>query len=192
MVAAVNQPILCCRAMRTNSRRLAGTLVALGFVAGWFSASVMNPPAAATQVRPSRTAAPSPEISLPRIALDAVIAPETRPSTTRNPFAFGGRGDTSGRPRGYASDDVATPAADGGGAPPEEADAAVPAEPLWRVIGIASDAAGAHTAVITGGGGVRLLSVGALLPDGSEVVEIHASHVVLRRAGGDTQTLRLP
>ena len=43
--------------MRTDSHRLAATLVALGFVAGWFSGSWVSPPTAMTQERPARPGA---------------------------------------------------------------------------------------------------------------------------------------
>lgn len=179
--------------MRTDSHRLAGTLVALGFLAGWFSASWVSPPAAVTQARPSRPAAPAPDITLPRIALDVVTAPPTMPATARNPFMFAGRGEPSPAAGSRAS--VASAGA-ASTLPPDDgtaaADVPVADAPEWRVIGIASTADGVHTAVVSGGGEVRLLTVGAQLPGGLEVIEIDASRVVLRGAGGEPLTLRLP
>jgi len=178
--------------MRTDSRRLAGTLVALGFLAGWFSASWVSPPTATTQVVPARTAVAPPDVPLPRIALDAVRAPDTTPLTARNPFAFSG-------PR------FATPAVDprvagatpGGATPgtidaPADTAAVVAPGPAWHLFGIAADAGGRYTAVVSGGGDVWLLTVGDRLPDGSSVAEIEPAAMVLSTPDGARLTLRLP
>jgi hypothetical protein len=180
--------------MRTDTHRLAGTLVALGFLAGWFSASWVSPPTAVTQVRPARPVAPPPDVPMPHIALDAVTAPATTPASARNPFVF------TDRPVAVravvARADAAAPSmsAIGDAASP---DVAVPvaldaAMPLWRVVGIAAEADGRVTAVVTGAGDVFLLGLGDRLPDGSSVVEIDAAGLVLTTPAGARLTLRLP
>ena len=180
--------------MRTDTPRLAGTLVALGFLAGWFSASWVSPPTAVTQVRPARPVAPPPDVPMPRVALDAVTAPDTSPASARNPFVFTdrpavaraavARGD-AGMPA-FATGDEAAPAEP---APPAVAD---PPPPAWRVVGLAADAEGRLTAVVTGAGDVFLLVTGDRLPDGSSVVEIDGTGLVLSTPAGERLTLRLP
>jgi hypothetical protein len=179
--------------MRTDSHRLVGTLVALGFLAGWFSASWVSPPTAATQAGPARTAVAPPDVPMPRIALDAVRAPDTTPVTARNPFAFSG-------PRlaaPHAEARLARAVTDGAGslAPDAPADAPVPVvppAPAWHVFGIAADADGRYTAVVSGGGDVWLLAVGDRLPDGASVADIDATGLVLTTPDGSRLTLRLP
>jgi len=179
--------------MRTDSHRLAGTLVALGFLAGWFSASWVSPPTAATQVAPDRTAVAPPDVPMPRVALDAVRAPDTTPVTARNPFAFSS-------PR-LAAANAETRLARGGNdgaaslTPDAPADAPAPVAPpapAWHVFGIASDADGRFTAVVSGAGDVWLLVVGDRLPDGASVAEIDATGLVLTMPDGARLTLRLP
>lgn len=179
--------------MRTDTHRLAGTLVALGFLAGWFSASWVSPPTAVTQVRPARPVAPAPDVPMPHIALDAVTAPQTTPASARNPFVFTDRPVTARA--------ALTPAAGGAAVLPVDDPAAAepvtptppePAPPAWRVVGIAADAAGQITAVVTGAGDVFLLGLGDRLPDGSSVVEIDATGLVVATAGGERLALRLP
>lgn len=176
--------------MRTDSHRFAGTLVALGFVAGWLSASWLSPPTAVTQTGPPRTATAAPEVPMPRVALDVVTAPETTLATARNPFVFAAR-------RAVPSADPM--AADGGPASPSASSAdspalpeTAPAAPAWRVFGIAADADGRITAVVSGGGEVFLLGLEDRLPDGSVVAAIDAGGLVLTRAGGERLVLRLP
>jgi|688.fasta_scaffold35781_3 hypothetical protein len=180
--------------MRTDTHRLAGTLVALGFLAGWFSASWVSPPTAVTQVRPARSVAPPPDVPMPRVALDVVTAPDTSPASARNPFVFTdrpavaraavARGD-AGMPA-FAPVDEAAPADP---APPVAAD---PPPPSWRVVGLAADAEGRLTAVVTGAGDVFLLGLGDRLPDGSSVVEIDGTGLVLSTPAGERMTLRFP
>lgn len=193
MVAAVAGPILCCRAMRTDSHRLTGTLVALGFVAGWFSASWVSPPTAATQVGPARSAVRPPDVPMPRVALDAVRAPDTTPVTARNPFAF----SSARQAAPLAGSRLARAVTEGAVslAPDMPADtppSVMAPAPAWRVVGIASDADGRHTAVVAGGGDVWLLGLGDRLPDGASVAEIDAAGLVLTAPDGARLTLRLP
>ncbi len=173
--------------MRTGSQRFAGTLVALGFVAGWFSASWVSPPTATTQVAPPRPAAAAPEVPLPRIALDEVTAPETRPATVRNPFVFAARHDVPPVMRLREADlaplsDLTAPTAASPQAEP----------PAWRVVGMASDGDGRYTAVVSGGGDVFLVVLGDMLPDGLTVAEVDAGGAVLTRVTGERLVLRLP
>lgn len=179
--------------MRTDSHRLAGTLVALGFLAGWFSASWVSPPTAVTQVRPPRPAAPPPDVPMPHIALDAVSAPDTTPASARNPFVFTDRPVAAGaalaRAAGAASIVTAGEMPGNEPAPPE---AVEPAPPRWRVAGIAAAADGGITAVVSGDGDVFLLGLGDRLPDGASVIEIDAGGLVIATPAGERVTLRLP
>jgi len=178
--------------MRTDSHRLVGTLVALGFLAGWFSASWVSPPTAATQVGPARTAVAPSDVPMPRIALDAVRAPDT-PVTTRNPFAFSDPRPAAPRAEArlarVVTDGAASLAPD---APADASAPVVPPAPVWHVFGIAADADGRYTAVVSGGGDVWLLTVGDRLPDGASVAEIDATGLVLTTPDGSRLTLRLP
>lgn len=178
--------------MRTDSHRLAGTLVALGFVAGWFSGSWVSPPTVITQVRPARPVAPPPDVPMPHIALHAVTAPETTPATARNPFVFTDRPATS--PPVFARPAAETAVTAPGNAPAVDLTAALveAAPPRWRVFGIAADEEGRITAVVSGGGDVFLLGLGDRLPDGSSVVELDAAGVVVSTPAGERLTLRLP
>jgi hypothetical protein len=178
--------------MRTDSHRLAGTLLALGFVAGWFSGSWVSPPTAITQVRPARPVAPPPDVPMPHIALHAVTAPATTPATARNPFVFTDR-PAAVSPLVARSAGETVVAAPGEAAAPDIAAApADSAPPMWRVFGIAADADGRITAVVSGGGDVFLLGLGDRLPDGSSVVELDATGLVVATPGGERLTLRLP
>lgn len=179
--------------MRTYTHRLAGTLVALGFLAGWFSASWVSPPTAVTQVRPARPAAPPPDVPMPHIALDAVTAPDTSPASARNPFVFTDR-PVAARAALAPSADAPLDGSAGDTAALETTRqvAAEPARPLWRVVGIAADASDRITAVVTGAGDVFLLGLGDRLPDGSAVVEIDGTGLVLSTPAGERLTLRFP
>ena len=68
----------------------------------------------------------------------------------------------------------------------------MPPPPVWRVFGVAQDADGHFTAVVSGGGDVFLLGMGDRLPDGLAVVEIDATGVVVADPAGVRQALRLP
>lgn len=180
--------------MRTDTHRLAGTLVALGFLAGWFSASWVSPPTAITQARPARSVAPPPDVPMPHIALDAVTAPETTPASGRNPFVFTDR-PVAAR-AAVTRRDHAMPAFDPGDGPapadPAPPVAADPPPPPWRVVGLAADAGGRLTAVVSGAGDVFLLGLGDRLPDGSSVVEIDGVGLVLSTLAGERVALRFP
>lgn len=180
--------------MRTDTHRLAGTLVALGFLAGWFSASWVSPPTAVTQVRPVRPAAPLPEVPMPHVALDAVTAPDTTPASARNPFVFTDRPVAARASLARTDAGAALVARTGDPGPPEAAApvAVEPAAPLWRVVGIAAEFDGRVTAVVTGAGDVFLLGLGDRLPDGASVVEIDAAGLVLATPAGERVTLRFP
>jgi len=180
--------------MRTDTHRLAGTLVALGFLAGWFSASWVSPPTAVSQVRPARPVAPPPDVPMPHVALDAVTAPDTTPASARNPFVFIDRPvaaravvarTDAGAPLGASTGDTLVPET----AAPV---AAPPVAPPWRVVGIAAEADGRVTAVVTGAGDVFLLGLGDRLPDGSSVIEIDAAGLVVATPAGERLTLRFP
>lgn len=175
-----------------NSHRLTGTLAATAFVAGWFSASWLSPPAAVSQVRPPRPEVLRPSIPMPHITLEAVTAPETAPAGTRNPFLFAGGTEATRLLSGRAAVEFAErePGRADDSAPSEAPALAPP--PMWRVVGIATNETGAFTAVVSGGGDVWLLAVGDRLPDGSAIVEIDSAGLVLTGPAGDRITLRLP
>lgn len=182
--------------MRTDTHRLAGTLVALGFLSGWFSASWVSPPTAITQVRPARPVAPPPDVPMPHIALDAVTAPDTTPATARNPFVFTDRPVAARARLAQADADAGATRVTIAGENPESEPApppvAEPAPPLWRIVGIAAAADGRVTAVVTGAGDVFLLGLGDRLPDGSSVVEIDGAGLVVSTPAGARLSLRLP
>src|SRR5690606_36156309 len=79
VVARRQRPILCCRAMRTGSHRVAATLLAAGFLGGWLSASWVSPPAATTQAVAARPRPAAPAVAIPRVALERVAVPDARP-----------------------------------------------------------------------------------------------------------------
>lgn len=180
--------------MRTDSHRFVATLIAAGFVAGWLSGSWVNPPTAATQERPPRVVPPAVEVLMPHIALDAVTAPTTTPAALRNPFAFVDR-HASGREGPRPAHLIDPSRVDG--VPAEMTDGAAlplaaPAPPPWRVVGVAADADGRVTAIVSGQGDVLLLALGDRLPDGAVVVELDEAHVVVEQASGTRITMRLP
>lgn len=177
--------------MRTDSHRLAGTLVALGFIAGWLSASWVDPPTVTTQARPVAPITVVPDIRVPRVRLAAVSAPDTRPAVTRNPFAFsGGEGALSRSTSiaGVASADTADATSETSAAAPT-----TPAAPVmpWRLAGIAEHADGRRTAVLTSDGGVALVTIGDTLAEGSRVVAIESTAVVVELSTGERVTLAL-
>lgn len=191
MLALGERPILSCRAMRTGSHQVTGTILAAGFLGGWLSASWIAPAPVTTQVAPPRPVPVAPVVVMPHVALAEVQAPDTVPVAARNPFVFRERAPmtvahTSTTPRGSAPGDlpVATEAA--------EAPVAAVAPPTWRLVGLATATDGAVTAILTNASGLQLAAVGAHLPDGSDVVAIDGTRVTLRLAGGDTLTLDLP
>ena len=133
-----------------------------------------------------------PDVPMPRIALDAVTAPATTPATRPqsirvrrprrdvSPLAAAGRRD---RRRRRPARPRPRPRGGSRGAAP----------PMWRVFGIAVDADGRYTAVVSGGGDVLLLASGHL-PDGSTVAEIDARRRRVLDAGrvASRSSLRLP
>jgi hypothetical protein len=169
------------------SHRTAGLLAAGALVVGWLSASLVVPPSAISQ---SRAAAPSgPRLpDIPSVALDAVMSPHQRPNAGRNPFAFAAADPRSAT---AAPDEPrrADTAAALGNVP--AANTPVDAAPAWRIAGIAFDAATGHTAIVVGDGNVHLLRVGDQFA-GGEVVEITATQLTLKPAGGEPLVLRLP
>lgn len=173
--------------MRTRAQRVTGPVVALGFLAGWLTASWTQPPTAVTQVQPRRPAPPAPPpIEVPRVALHAVSAPETHPAIARDPFRFGGRAVAAVGVRST----VSSASASVDPAPLEPAPAVV--ELQWRLVGMASTGDAPTTAVLSRPGEVLLVSAGDRLPDGTEVVRLEPGQVILALASGETRTLVLP
>ena len=172
--------------MRLDSPRVIG-LVASGLVlAGWLLGSTLSPPVARTQEREAarRSARVAPLTIEP--LRDLVAAPRpAAPAPTRNPFAFG-RAPIS--PPSSAA--VTAPA---GEPPPLVADDVAPvAGPEWRLVGVAVDAAGSVTAVLSGAGDVHLVQTGDRLPGEVTVTDVTSAGVRLERPDGTTLDLRLP
>lgn len=169
--------------MRTGSHRVTGTVLASGFLAGWITAVWISPPPVVTQTAPPRPTPVTPSVQVPRVALDRVLVPETRPETRRNPFAFHDR-EPAPRPAAPAT---ATPETAEAVAAPVELDRFP-----WRLVGLASSEDGASTAIVSGRGDVHLLRVGERLPDDTEVVAIDGRQVTVRLASGESRVLDLP
>lgn len=190
MVAGRGRPILCCRAMRTDSHRLAATLVALGFVAGWFSGSWVSPPTAMTQERPRaprRAAARRADAAHrpprgDRARHDAGVRPQ--PLRVHGSSVRGAAGLCATVRRRCDRDARGCP-----GVSPRSGSGRIHAAD-GRGFGIAADSAGRITAVVSGGGDVFLLGLGDRLPDGSSVVELDAAGLVVSTPSGERLTLR--
>lgn len=188
VLASGERPILCCRAMRTGSHRATGLLLALGFLGGWITASWVSPPAVTTQAPPARPRPAPPAVDIPRVALHRVRVPDATPKTSRNPFVF--------RERAVAPAAAARPASEPADAAPATAPVpaadGVPSLP-WRLVGLAHGSDGAApTAILSGRGDIHLVTPGDRLPDGSEVVSIEGTRLVLRLPDGASRTLDLP
>lgn len=192
MLAPRQAPILSCRAMRTGSHQVTGTILAAGFLGGWLSASWIAPAPVTTQVAPRRPVPVAPVVVMPHVALSKVQAPDTTPIAARNPFVFHDIASiapsrvAAATPRVHEGRDVpvATTSVD---APID-----MPAPPAWRLVGLATAADGALTAILTNASGLQLAAIGAHLPDGSDVVAIEGTRVTLRLASGESLTLDLP
>ena len=107
------------------------------------------------------------------------------PAPTRNPFAFG-------RAPIASPDSDAAIAATPPLAPPVQDEAASIAGPEWRLVGVAVDAEGIVTAIVSGAGDVHLVRTGDRLPGEVTVTEVTSAGVHLERADGTTLDLRLP
>jgi hypothetical protein len=172
--------------MRMQSPRTIGVAACALVIAGWLLGSTLSPPVALSE-QPARTTASRPE-SLPAIAPLHDLRVGERPSPpapARNPFAF----DAPRRDAAATGARADEPRAAEGGPAVEEA--AAPEYP-WRLSGIAVDAEGTVTAVVSGGGDVHLVRAGDRLPDGTLVVAASATGVQLRAADGGERVLRLP
>lgn len=190
MLAHRQAPILSCRAMRTGSHQVTGTILAAGFLGGWVSASWIAPAPVTTQVAPPRPAPVAPVVVMPHVALSQVQAPDTTPVAERNPFTF--RDRTAAPAHAGATSRTASPlelpvATDSVDAPVD-----APLRPVWRLVGLATAADGGTTAILTSATGLQLVTVGATLPDGAVVAAIDGTRVTIRRASGETETLDLP
>lgn len=177
--------------MRSTSRRTLWLLLAGAVLTGWCSASIVSPPAAGTQMLPTSPGRGTSDLTMPSVAL-APAVPRTPPTSVRNPFAFGAlRTDGPATPPAGTTrpDDWRvdvpgrdSPTPDAGGDPVESG---------WRLIGIAT-AAGGHTAVLAGPGGVQLARVGDRLADGRTVLALTDAAVTLGLDDGRPIVLRLP
>ena len=172
--------------MRLDSPRVIG-LVGSGLVlAGWLLGSTLSPPVARTQERETgRAAARAAQLTIVPLRDDIVMPRPAAPTPLRNPFTFG---------RAV----LATPAADPGIASTEPAaplaadEVALAAQPEWRLVGVAVDAAGTITAIVSGAGDVHLVRSGDRLPGDVAVVDVTSDGVRLARVDGTTLDLRLP
>ena len=161
--------------MRLDSPRAVGLMASGLVLAGWLLGSTLSPPVARTQERnPARAAARAAQPTIVPLRDDIVMLRPAAPTPMRNPFAFG---------RAV----MATPAAD----PAIEATEPA-ARPEWRLVGVAVDAAGTVTAIVSGAGEVHLVRSGDRLPGEVAVIEVTSDSVRLARLDGTTLDLRLP
>lgn len=172
--------------MRLDSPRAVGLMASGLVLAGWLLGSTLSPPVARTQERnPARAAARAAQPTIVPLRDDIVMLRPAAPTPMRNPFAFG---------RAV----MATPAADPAieatePAAPLAADEVVPAaRPEWRLVGVAVDAAGTVTAIVSGAGDVHLVRSGDRLPGEVAVIEVTSDSVRLAHLDGTTLDLRLP
>ena len=171
--------------MRLDSPRVIG-LVGSGLVlAGWLLGSTLSPPVARTQERATaRAATRAAPLTIVPLRDDLVMPRPAAPTPMRNPFTFG---RTLSTPAAVAASDASEPSA------PLVADEAAPAaRPEWRLVGVAVDAAGVVTAIVSGAGDVHLVRSGDRLPGEVTVTEVTSDGVRLERVDGTTLDLRLP
>jgi hypothetical protein len=179
-------------AMRNVSPRLVGMVGASCLLAGWLLGSTVRPPVAHTQAPAPRVAPdpPLPRLDIPSVAArrERLVAAMEAPSPGRNPFAFGEVRRASAAPVGAAPSP-----------PPDLAPAleipSAPPPPAWTLVGVAVEQAADGeriTAILSSGGDVHLVTVGAMLPGGYTVVRVALDHAALVDATGAERVVRLP
>ena len=173
--------------MRLDSPRVIG-LVASGLVlAGWLLGSTLSPPVARTQERDAAR------------AVGTRSAADDRAAARRHRRAAARRADTdaeSVRLRARRDGDAGRgrrrskrPNRPRRWRPTRSCR---PREPEWRLVGVAVDAAGTVTAIVSGAGDVHLVRSGDRLPGEVAVIEVTSDGVRLERLDGTTLDLRLP
>lgn len=186
-------PLPSALTMPTTSRGALWLLGAGVILTGWWAVSVVAPPSADTRSPDARSARPSASAAIPALSLTTGAA-RTPPTNVRNPFAFANPRSSSvvaGAPGSGGPADAPVSALVGSDAP--EVDA-VDDGAGWRLIGLAERGASGRTAVISGPGGVHLVTVGDHLPDGRVVLELGESTASIGGGsrGGAVLVLRLP
>jgi hypothetical protein len=176
--------------MRLASPRALGLSAAALVVAGWLLGSTLSPPVARTQQRTAARA--SADAPLPPIVPLNKVAPQPDldpPSPARNPFTFG-RTVVVEEMRIAQSADAPIVATASEAALAATVSQAVGDE--WRLLGLATAADGAMTAIVRGRGDVHLIRAGDRVAGDLLVSEVGDAGVRLQRADGSTIELRLP
>jgi hypothetical protein len=165
-------------------------MVAAALAAGWMGASIAQGPSAEQSTGASsgpRALGTAPILRAEN--LRQRLAEPPLPSRGRNPFVFGAR--PSARPTGLRDRSDAraempeTPVYE----PPP------PAQPVFKLSGIASNAEGdttVLTAIVNDNGAMVFVKAGDKLSNGYSVVRVEETSVTLVDATGITQTIRLP
>ena len=177
--------------MTLASPRALGLTGAALVVAGWLLGSTLSPPVARTQQRTAARDSVSgpalpPIVPLNRMATRPTPGP---PSPARNPFTFG---------RGGVADEIRVAAASDaplGATSPDAPLAATTSDAIadeWRLLGLATAADGAMTAIVRGRGDIHLVRAGDRVAGDLLVSEVGEAGVRLQRADGTTIDLRLP
>ncbi len=175
--------------MVLGSRRVVGVMACGLVLAGWLLGSTLSPPVARMQERGATRPAAVPLSALTITRLDDLASAGPRPAPptpARNPFAFG-RGVPDPSPTTEA-EAVDPPPVTGADDPPVASAAAAE----WRLLGLALNADGVVTGVVSGAGDVHLVRAGDRLPGDVTVTEVVDNAVRLQRADGTVIELRLP
>ena len=174
----------------TFTTRSVGLMLTTALAAGWFSASLTQPPAPAQA--PARSMATKRSVDVrpvPRAeALREALAQPPLPSRGRNPFVYGARTAPVIRDhQQHGEEGIVAPAA--------PLVPIVPPPPIFRLSGIASNkenGVAVLTAIIIDNGSMVFAKNGEKLSMGYSVVRIDEMSVTVVDASGVTQTIRLP
>jgi hypothetical protein len=177
--------------MKLASPRALGLAAVTLVVAGWLLGSTLSPPVARTQQRTSGREGAGGPVLPPIVPLNSVATRPTPgpPSPARNPFTFG---------RAVTAEEMQT--APASGAPPAVSSSEPPVAAAtdsvsadqWRLLGLATAADGAMTAIVRGRGEVHLVRAGDRVGGDLLVSEVGEAGVRLQRADGTAIALRLP
>ncbi len=164
-----------------------GLIVSTALAAGWFGASVMQPPAPAQS--PSRSVAKRSEPAVVPHAekLRERLAAPPLPSSGRNPFVYSARTAPVIRDHQQHGDE--------GVVPPPPLAPAVPPPPVFKLSGIASNTengVAVLTAIMNDNGLMVFVKAGDKLSNGYSVVRIDELSATIVDRSGVTQTIRLP
>ena len=177
--------------MRLASPRALGLSAVTLVVAGWLLGSTLSPPVARTQQRTTARESASGPALPPIVPLNRMTTRPTAspPTPARNPFIFG-RGVAADENRVAVAADAPLAATSADGAIEGSASPAIVVE--WRLLGLATAADGAMTAIVRGRGDVHLVRAGDRVAGEILVTEVGEAGVRLQRADGTTIDLRLP